>query len=77
MSFSRHCPRYSEYQHLFPDTPRLQESLCNFHVVLVRCCIQTVQAIQRTGISRVTTLDFCVDVMLILNRLDEPLEVGG
>ncbi|KEY68152.1 hypothetical protein S7711_08340 [Stachybotrys chartarum IBT 7711] len=47
MSFSSYCPRFAEYQALYPASTRLQKALCDFHASIVRCCKHAVEAIQR------------------------------
>ncbi|KAH7304083.1 hypothetical protein B0I35DRAFT_401700 [Stachybotrys elegans] len=47
MSFSNHCPRFSEYQALYPASTRLQKALCDFHASIIRCCKHILEAVQR------------------------------
>ncbi|KAK3294819.1 uncharacterized protein B0H64DRAFT_195872 [Chaetomium fimeti] len=47
MGFASHCPRFAEYQALYPNSVRLQAALCNFHASLIRCCKHAVEAAQR------------------------------
>ncbi|RDA89289.1 hypothetical protein CP532_0587 [Ophiocordyceps camponoti-leonardi (nom. inval.)] len=35
MSFKVHCPLFAEYQALYPNSPRLQKALCNFHAAIL------------------------------------------
>ncbi|KAJ6783166.1 hypothetical protein PWT90_03737 [Aphanocladium album] len=37
MSFSKHCPRFAQYQALYPASTRLQTALCDFHASIIRC----------------------------------------
>ena len=41
------CPRFTEYQALYPNSTALQTALCNFQASIVRCCKHLVQAIRR------------------------------
>src|ERR1044072_9850764 len=43
-----YCPRYEEYQALFPTSVRLQGALCNFHAAIIQCCRHVVQALHRS-----------------------------
>ena len=43
------CPRFKEYQLLFPDSPRLQEALCYFYACLIQFCTRSVEAMNRSG----------------------------
>ncbi|KAK3898976.1 hypothetical protein C8A05DRAFT_46840 [Staphylotrichum tortipilum] len=47
MGLASHCPRFAEYQVLYPSSVRLQAALCNFHASLIRCCKHAVEAAQR------------------------------
>ncbi|KAH8893514.1 hypothetical protein GQ53DRAFT_780886 [Thozetella sp. PMI_491] len=47
MEFGHLCPRFAEYQALYPNSARLQKTLCDFHASLVRCCKHVIEAIQR------------------------------
>jgi len=47
MGFSIQCPRFAEYQALFPASARLQKALCDFHASLIRCCKHLLEAIRR------------------------------
>ncbi|KAK3373896.1 hypothetical protein B0T24DRAFT_529350, partial [Lasiosphaeria ovina] len=47
MSFATYCPRFAEYQALYPTSDRLQTALCNFHASIIRCCKHAVEATQR------------------------------
>ncbi|CRK18087.1 hypothetical protein BN1723_011489 [Verticillium longisporum] len=47
MAFSRQCPRFAEYQALYPGSTQLQKALCDFHASIIRCCKHAVEAIQR------------------------------
>ncbi|KAF4810565.1 Ankyrin repeat and KH domain-containing protein 1 [Colletotrichum siamense] len=47
MQFSRDCPRFSEYQALFPNSPGLQKAVCDFNASIIYCCKHVVEAIQR------------------------------
>ncbi|KAH7311613.1 hypothetical protein B0I35DRAFT_514361 [Stachybotrys elegans] len=53
MSFSRHCPRFAEYQALFQDSIRLQNALCRFYAAIVHCCKRVMQVIQRPWTAQV------------------------
>ncbi|KAJ3495242.1 hypothetical protein NLG97_g3533 [Lecanicillium saksenae] len=47
MSFSKQCPRFAEYQALYPASTGLQRALCDFHASIIRCCKHAVEIIQR------------------------------
>ncbi|KAF4844111.1 putative ankyrin repeat protein R863 [Colletotrichum siamense] len=47
MQFSRDCPRFAEYQALFPNSPGLQKAVCDFNASIIRCCKHVVEAMQR------------------------------
>ncbi|KAK4172309.1 hypothetical protein QBC36DRAFT_294484 [Triangularia setosa] len=47
MAFSNQCPRFAEYQALYPASTRLQKALCDFHASIIRCCKHVVEVIQR------------------------------
>ncbi|KAJ9664651.1 hypothetical protein H2201_005165 [Coniosporium apollinis] len=47
MGFNKLCPRFDEYRILYPQSPRLQTALCDFHASIIRCCKQALQALQR------------------------------
>jgi len=47
MGFASHCPRYAEYEVLYPNSVRLQTALCNFHASLIRCCKHAVEVAKR------------------------------
>ena len=51
MGFAAHCPRFAEYQILYPNSDGLQKALCNFHASLIRCCKHAVEAAQRPCLS--------------------------
>ena len=52
MGFASHCPRYAEYEALYPNSVRLQTALCNFHASLIRCCKHAVEVAKRDCLSR-------------------------
>ncbi|EQB44797.1 hypothetical protein CGLO_16412 [Colletotrichum gloeosporioides Cg-14] len=47
MQFARDCPRFAEYQALFPNSPGLQKAICDFNASIIYCCKHVVEAIQR------------------------------
>ncbi|KAH8667894.1 hypothetical protein BGZ61DRAFT_498355 [Ilyonectria robusta] len=47
MDLGRLCPRFAEYQILYPNSARLQKSLSNFHASIVNCCKHVVEAARR------------------------------
>ncbi|VUC23261.1 unnamed protein product [Clonostachys rosea] len=47
MRFNSYCPKFEEYQVLFPTSARVQEALCKFHVSIIKFCKHAVEAIQR------------------------------
>ena len=51
MSFASHCPRFAEYQVLYPNSVGLQTALCNFHASIIRCCKHAVEAARRPCLS--------------------------
>lgn len=51
MKLQSFCPRYSEYQFLHPDSPRLQRALSSYYAIVVRFCTKAVQVIARTSMS--------------------------
>ncbi|TXC06971.1 hypothetical protein FocTR4_00003962 [Fusarium oxysporum f. sp. cubense] len=38
MNLGTICPRFEQYQALFPNSERLQTALCNFNASIIRCC---------------------------------------
>lgn len=38
MNLGTICPRFEQYQALFPNSERLQVALCNFNASIIRCC---------------------------------------
>ncbi|EXM16537.1 hypothetical protein FOTG_15184 [Fusarium oxysporum f. sp. vasinfectum 25433] len=38
MELGRICPRFEQYQALFPASERLQEALCTFNASIIQCC---------------------------------------
>jgi hypothetical protein len=51
MGFTTYCPRFAEYQALYPTSIRLQTALCNFHASIVSCCKHAIEATQRPCLS--------------------------
>lgn len=51
-----YCPRYSDYQVLYAQFPRVQTALNAFYATVVRLCTTTVEAIQRQGKSTIPNL---------------------
>ena len=49
MRLQTSCPRFVEYQFLYPDSLRLQRALCSFYATVVRFCAKAVEVIGRTG----------------------------
>ena len=49
MKFSRHCPRFADYEALFPKAVRLRRSLNDFYTILVDCCAKAVEVLERPG----------------------------
>ncbi|RFN47649.1 nacht domain protein [Fusarium flagelliforme] len=43
MNLSTVCPRFEQYQALFPTSTRLQVALCNFNASIIRCCERVIQ----------------------------------
>ncbi|OCL01600.1 hypothetical protein AOQ84DRAFT_383587, partial [Glonium stellatum] len=50
--FSNYCPRLSEYEKLFPASPRLQQALSDFYAVVVSFCSKALGVVQEKGIKR-------------------------
>jgi hypothetical protein len=46
MCFSNYCPRFAEYQALYPASTRLQKALCDFHASIIRCCKHVLEIIR-------------------------------
>ena len=65
MGLASHCPRFAEYQVLYPNSVRLQAALCNFHASLIRCCKHAVEAAQRPCLS----LPIIVSITFLDNSL--------
>lgn len=49
MNLRNHCLRYTEYQGLYADSPRLQAALCNYYATIVIFCQEAVQLNQKQG----------------------------
>ncbi|KAH7131338.1 hypothetical protein EDB81DRAFT_845847 [Dactylonectria macrodidyma] len=47
MNLGSLCPRFAEYQILYPNSIRRQNSLSNFHRSIVYCCKHVIEASQR------------------------------
>ncbi|KAK2017339.1 hypothetical protein LZ32DRAFT_23759 [Colletotrichum eremochloae] len=47
MQFAKDCPRFAEYQALFPSSPGLQKAVCDFNASIISCCRHVVEVIQR------------------------------
>lgn len=43
------CPRFLDYQLLYPESTKLQEVLCSFYACLVRFCTKAMATINDTG----------------------------
>lgn len=43
MNLGTVCPRFEQYQALFPTSTRLQVALCNFNASIIRCCQRVIQ----------------------------------
>ncbi|KAF2190029.1 hypothetical protein K469DRAFT_22338 [Zopfia rhizophila CBS 207.26] len=50
--FSNYCPRLSEYEKLFPASPRLQQALSDFYAVVVVFCSKALMVVQEKGVKR-------------------------
>ncbi len=70
MGFASHCPRYAEYEVLYPNSVRLQTALCNFHASLIRCCKHAVEVAKRDCLSALMLSDLTQS----LPSLTEPRE---
>lgn len=60
MQFKDHCPRFADYQALFPSSTRLQEALCEFHASIIRCCKHVLRVLQRPGAISVLHLSYLI-----------------
>ncbi|KAF2624033.1 hypothetical protein BU25DRAFT_493930 [Macroventuria anomochaeta] len=49
---SNYCPRFSEYDKLFPTSIRLQQALSDFYAVVVSFCSKALHVIQERGAKR-------------------------
>ena len=43
------CPRFSDYQLLYPESTKLQEVLCSFYACLIRFCTKALATVNDTG----------------------------
>ncbi|KAH7399656.1 hypothetical protein BKA66DRAFT_437188 [Pyrenochaeta sp. MPI-SDFR-AT-0127] len=50
--FSNYCPRFSEYEKLFPNSIRLQQALSSFYAIVVSFCSRALGVVQENGIKR-------------------------
>ena len=51
---SDYCPRLSAYTELFKESIRLQTSLSDFYVVVVKFCTKALEVIQEKGVKNIT-----------------------
>jgi hypothetical protein len=63
---SNHCPRLSEYEKLFPSSPRLQQALSSFFAVVVVFCTEALKVVHESGKRYQSNIVSC----LILNLVD-------
>ena len=54
MQVQAYCPRFKEYEIIYPDSKRLQTVLCVFYAVLIDFCTKAVQSIGETGVISVS-----------------------
>ncbi|KAF6787047.1 ankyrin repeat-containing protein [Colletotrichum sojae] len=47
MQLAKDCPRFAEYQALFPNSAEVQKAICDFNASIIRCCKHMVEAVQR------------------------------
>ncbi|KAH9231410.1 hypothetical protein K456DRAFT_1739761 [Colletotrichum gloeosporioides 23] len=47
MQFAKDCPRFADYQALFPNSAELQKAVCDFNASIIRCCTHVFKAVQR------------------------------
>ncbi|KAF6807606.1 hypothetical protein CSOJ01_08047 [Colletotrichum sojae] len=47
MQFGRDCPRFADYQALFPDSLELQRAVRDFNASIISCCKHLVEALQQ------------------------------
>ncbi|KAF6805667.1 ankyrin repeat-containing protein, partial [Colletotrichum plurivorum] len=47
MQLAKDCPRFAEYQALFPNSAAVQKAICDFNASIIRCCKHVVEAVQR------------------------------
>ncbi|KAJ3547289.1 hypothetical protein NM208_g1594 [Fusarium decemcellulare] len=48
MSLGQVCPRFEQYQALFPNSERVQKALCKFNASIIRCCQHLVVVLKRS-----------------------------
>ncbi|KAF4455179.1 NACHT domain [Fusarium albosuccineum] len=48
MSLGQVCPRFEQYQALFPNSERVQKALCKFNASIIRCCQYLVVVLKRS-----------------------------
>jgi hypothetical protein len=46
---SNYCPRFSEYEKLFPSSARVQQALSDFYAIIVKFCSKALGVIQEKG----------------------------
>ncbi|KAH7132595.1 ankyrin repeat-containing domain protein [Dendryphion nanum] len=47
-----YCPRLTEYEKLFPASPRLQQTISAFYAIVVRFCSKALEVVQEKGVKR-------------------------
>ncbi|KAF5534767.1 NACHT domain-containing protein [Fusarium napiforme] len=48
MELGRLCPRFEQYQALFPTSERLQEAICTFNASIIQCCQRVIAMPKRS-----------------------------
>lgn len=49
MKMQAYCPRFVDYQLLYPESTKLQEVLCSFYACLIRFCTKALARVNDTG----------------------------
>lgn len=52
MSIRKLCSRLVDYRALFPESVRLQRTLCMFHATIIRCCTLALRVLKRSSTYR-------------------------
>lgn len=49
------CPRYQDFELLYPDSPRLQQALSGYYVVIVQLCRQAVLFLNKSFLEQISS----------------------